>query len=152
MTALTLDEDGTWRHEGQDVRHKRLSALLHRCVARDDEGALIVTTGRDVMPFTPEDAPKIVRSLEREDGAWQLHLLGGTREPLEPGAPLLIDDAGIVRSRVGGGRFWARWSRSATQALLARAGEALDEDGALPVELDELTLRLRPSPPRDWSA
>jgi hypothetical protein len=150
MTALTLDPDGTWRHEGQDVRHKRLSALLHRCVARDDAGALIVTTGRDVLPFTPADAPKFVRALERTDAGWVVRLLGDTEAPLDASAEITIDDLGIVRSRLPGG-FWARWSRSATQALLAGSADELDDDGALPVRLNGLQLRVTPTEARDWA-
>jgi hypothetical protein len=61
--GLFYSRHGDWFHDGDWVGHAGLSALLCRSVARAEpsleapEGALIVTTGRDVLPFLSEDAP-----------------------------------------------------------------------------------------------
>lgn len=120
--GLFLARDGTWFHDGRAIHHERLAALLHRSITRDDSGALIVTTGRDVLPFVAEDAPFVVRALHVGDA--RLTLSDGTEEPLS--APVYVDDDGRIRVRIKGGRFWAVLSRSAAQILMS----GVDDDGA----------------------
>lgn len=115
MDGLFLDRHGAWFHDGDPVRHARLAALLHRSIARDPAGHLIVTTGRDAQPFVAEDAPLLVRTLDGDD----LVLSNETRAPLGD-RPLYIDDDGRVRVAVGA--FWALLSRSATQIVIEQKG------------------------------
>jgi hypothetical protein len=138
--GLFLSRDGAWYHDGERVRHPRLAALLHRSIARRD-GGLVVTTGRDVLPFTAEDAPFFVRTLSAD----ALVLSDDSREPLAP-RDFLIDDDGRVRCRVKSDAFWALLSRSATQILLAQ----LDADGRLPTPAGACSLT--PTAPRDWGS
>lgn len=121
--GLFLARDGTWFHDGQAIHHERLSALLHRSIARDDvTRALLVTTGRDRLPFVAEDAPYVVRAIHVGDA--RLTLSDGTEEALV--APVHVDDDGRIRVRVKGGRFWAVLSRSAAQLVMS----GVDDDGA----------------------
>ena len=124
--GLFLSRRGAWYHDGDRVKHAGLEGLLHRSIARDDAGQLLVTTGRDVLPFVAEDAPYVVRTIA--DGL--LILSDASQEP--PGT-FLIDDAGHIRTPVKGGRFWAVCSRSATQAVAA-------------------SYPLAPTPARNWAA
>jgi hypothetical protein len=123
--GLFLARDGTWFHDGQAVDHERLAALLHRSIARDASGELVVTTGRDVLPFAVEDAPFLVRSISTEVDGLVLTLSDGSVEPLT-GSSLCMDGAGRVHVRVKHGRFWALFSRTAAQALVSR----IDHEGA----------------------
>jgi hypothetical protein len=119
--ALALDREGRWTHDGDVIRHARLCALLDRCVARDEDGGLIVTTGRDRLPFTSEDAPLRVKTARLDDGRLIQVLRDGREEPLTSTSALCIDDQGRVRTRVEGprgGTFWALWERPASQALM----------------------------------
>jgi hypothetical protein len=68
-TGLFLDGSGRWFHDGEPVRHARLAALLSRSIARAEDGSLIVTTGRDRLPFVALDTPLHVRTLRVSDGA-----------------------------------------------------------------------------------
>lgn len=124
--ALSLDREGRWRHDGDVIRHARLAALLDRCIARDEEGRLIVTTGRDRLPFTSEDAPLRVKTA-RVEGGRLIQVLRDDREiPLTQDSALCMDDDGRVRTRVEGprgGLFWALWERPATQALMPLLAE-----------------------------
>lgn len=120
--GLFLARDGTWYHDGQAIHHERLGALLHRSITRGDDGTLIVTTGRDVLPFVAEDAPFVVRHVHVGDA--RAVLSDGTEEQLV--GPLHVDDDGRVRVRVKGGRFWALLSRTAAQVVMS----GVDDDGA----------------------
>ena len=147
MDELRLDADGAWAHEGTPVRHRRLSLLLHRSIARGEAGELIVTTGRDRLPIRCDDAPYRVLTVRQQDDEWTLVLSDESEEGLAPGSELLIDAAGRVRSRVKGDRFWALWSRGATQALMA----AVDDEERIPLRSGSARL-VQTEAPLDWSA
>jgi hypothetical protein len=124
--GLFLARDGRWFHDGDPIRHERLAALLHRCLARDASGRVIVTTGRDVLPVACEDAPYVVRTLSVDGARAELVLSDETREPIG-GRRFVVDANHRVRCPVKAGAFWAVLSRSATQTVLSW----LDEDGIL---------------------
>jgi hypothetical protein len=119
--GLFLARDGTWFHDGLGIHHPRLAALLHRSIARGDDGGLIVTMGRDRLSFAAEDAPYLVRALRIDDATATLS--DGTEETLV--GPLLVDVAGRVRVRVKNGGFWALLSRATASVVMG----GLDEDG-----------------------
>lgn len=147
--GLFLSRDGAWFHDGQPVRHERLCALLSRSVARGEDGGLIVTTGRDRLPFAAEDAPLLVRTARADERSFRLVLSDESEEELSPGTRVLIDEEGRIRSPVKGGRFWALWARPAAQALFARV---VDEDAPrVQVAGGEVAL-VEERTPRDWSA
>lgn len=150
--ALSLDRDGRWRHDGDVIRHARLCALLDRCVARDEQGQLIVTTGRDRLPFKSEDAPLRVKTARLERGALVQVLRDDRELPLTKHSALCIDDEGRVRTRVDGprgGTFWALWERPATQALMPFLEQS---EGATRLRVDALTLDVaQVATPQSWT-
>ncbi len=121
--GLFLSRKGNWFHDGQRVGHLRLEALLTGAVSRDDAGGLIVTTGRDVLPFVAEDAPLFVISVDFAAVPVELVLSDGKREPL---TGIVIGPDDRFRAAVHGGRFWALFIRSAAQLLEPHFG---DDDG-----------------------
>jgi hypothetical protein len=127
--GLFFSRDGHWFHDGDWVGHAGLSALLSRSVARGEpsleapEGALIVTTGRDVLPFLSEDAPLHARELAVDADGITLALSHGRETRV---TWLAIGSDHRFRAVVEEGRFWALLSRSATHAL----GPHLEIDGA----------------------
>ncbi len=129
--GLYFSRRGNWFHDGDRVFHVGLSGLLNRSVTRDDDGNLIVTTGMDVLPFVAEDAPLIVRGVDHAvvDGKPILNLRLSTGVVEQLIGPLNRGADERVRVAVGGGRFWALFTRSAAQAL----EPLLDEDGAVSV-------------------
>lgn len=145
--GLYFSRRGNWFHDGDRIFHVGLSSLLNRSVSRNAEGGLIVTTGHDVLPFVAEDAPLVVRSVERAtDGEPRLlvRLSTGEVEPLV--GDVFRGDDERVRVVVGGGRFWALLSRSAAQSL----EPLLDDDGH--VVFGAQRHRMVPLTGVDWSA
>ncbi|HEY5090653.1 MAG TPA: hypothetical protein VIK30_11830, partial [Polyangia bacterium] len=71
-----------------------------------------------------DDTPLVVRAARVDPtGAIFLALSDGAEEPLDP-ATLTVDDAGILRAWVRGGRLEARLSGSAVAALADRLTES----------------------------
>ena len=124
--GLFLARDGSWFHDGQEIVHERLSALLHRSIARDDDGNLIVTTGRDRVRFSCEAAPFLVRALDGGPTASVELVLSDDSRAALPGE-LHVDEHGRVYARVKSDRFWALLSRAVAQQVMAN----VDDAGAL---------------------
>lgn len=139
--GLFLARSGVWFHDGDRVRHRGLSTLLHHGIGRDAAGSLVVTTGRDVEPFVSEDAPLHVRTLE----GGVLVFADGAREPCA-GRTFLIDDEGRVRCASQRLPLWALLSRTATQLLVA----TLDDGGRL--QVPDGPCPLERTLPRAWDA
>ena len=140
--GLFLSRQGTWFHDGQRVDHARLSDLLHRSITRGVAGELVVSTGLDAVPFVAEDAPVLVRALVVSPHAVDLVLSNGGHETL---GAVYIDATGRLRAAVLHQRFWALFSRSATQRL----HELLDENGDL--HTSSYTGPVRSIADCDWS-
>lgn len=125
--GLFLSRRGNWFHDGQRVKHERLELLLTGSIARDAAGGLIVTTGRDVLPFVAEDAPVVVVAVDVSDGAVVAVCEGGHREAIVD-VVMGADDRfrAPLRGKTGAG-FWGVFSKSAGQTLET----LLDDDGHL---------------------
>jgi hypothetical protein len=112
-SGLYLLADGTWLHDGDRVEHERLCALLHRSVALAADGTVVVTTGRDVLPFGFEDLPLRVLSIHAPP--LRAVLSNERTEPLRA-AQLEVDPNGSLRMRTSTG-LWARVTRQAQLQL-----------------------------------
>jgi hypothetical protein len=123
--GLFFSRAGHWFHDGDRIFHAGLAGLLHRSVARADDDALIVTTGRDTLPFVSEDAPLLAHRVEVDDEGFVLALSNG-REARAGWLALGSDHR--LRAAVDDGRFWALLGRAAGQALEPLLD--VDDDGA----------------------
>jgi len=90
-----------------------------------DDGRYILTNGYDWTYFEVEDAPFIARSISEDGGVPILGLSDGTREPLAP-ETLRVGEGGALYCRVKQGRFQARFSPQAQNALAPWLVEASD--------------------------
>lgn len=129
--GLFLDDEGRWFHDGDWVRHERLCALLNRSIARNAKGDLIVTTGRDVLPFIAERTPLIAMTISESAGRPVLVLSDLSQEPLDD-VTIAATESGAIFAVVKDGQFWARCARPAVQWLTARLAER--EDGTYQVD------------------
>lgn len=125
-SALTLDGEGRFLHEGTVVTHARLAALLHRSIVRLDDGTFIVTTGRDRVPLVVVDTPWFARTLSRRGDTVCFVLSDDTEEPIGSSTRLVVDAHDRLLVRIKGGRFWARLLRPAHAAVV----DALVDDDA----------------------
>jgi hypothetical protein len=115
--GLFLTRNGTWLHDGQEIRHARLSALLHKSIGRSENGQLSLSTGRGSTPFQCEDSPYLVRTCRIQDGHFILSLSDTTEEKAEPGVSIWVDANGVMHVPVKQNQFWACLTRNAAQFL-----------------------------------
>ena len=119
-STIRLDAEGRFFHDGDRVEHAALEAALHGWIARHpDDGRFILTNGYDWCYFRVDDAPYVVRALDRTTDPPLLVLSDGAREPLDPAALRVGDDDALyARVKRDRGEFEAKFSRHA-QADLA---------------------------------
>lgn len=121
-STIVLDREGRFSHDGVPVTHPGVSRALHRWISRDEDGRYVLRCGPVWCWFRVEDVPFLVRSV-REEGARLVAALDDeTEEVLEPGTLHLGED-GILRCRVKGGRFPARFDRHAHFTIADRLVE-----------------------------
>jgi len=125
-SGIRIDREGQFIHEGEPVAHEGLRRALFRWLDRDDEHPGRYVLRLDARRFATldvDDTPLVVRALRvtERDGI-RLELSDGAEEPLDP-ATLTVDEAGILRCRVRGGRLEARLGTSAAAALADRLSE-----------------------------
>ncbi len=107
-------------HEGAEVTHGGLRRALYRWLDRlpaPDGRYVLRLDERRFAYLDVEDTPLVARAARVDAGgiAW-LALSDGAEEPLDPDT-LTVDEAGLVRAWVRGGRLEARLAGSALAAL-----------------------------------
>jgi hypothetical protein len=131
-SGISVDREGRFIHEGAEVTHEGLKRALFRWLDRlpppDGRYVLRLDERRFAYLEAVADTPLVARAARiDEEGAVQLALSDGSEEPLDP-ATLTVDDAGILRAWVRGGRIEARLASSAAAAL----GDLLSEADGRP--------------------
>ena len=124
LPRLTINQEGEWLHEGQEITHPGILANLMRNLRRDAAGYFI-QAGSVRVPVEVTDVPFVVIRVEALGSVLRLSVNDGTEEPLEP-ATLRLTAAGIPYCRIKGGQFEARLSRAAAYQL----GQLIDYDEA----------------------
>lgn len=122
-SGLSIDREGRWLHEGELVAHAGIVAALWRGLDLE-AGRVVTRIGHEWAYVAVEDAPFLIKSARWECGSLLMLLSGGGEEPLDP-ATLALGAEGVLRCRVRGGRFEARFSRAAQVTL----GEMAEEEG-----------------------
>jgi hypothetical protein len=129
QSGLRLDRQGRWWHEGQLVEHPRLTRALHRWLDRLEDGRYVIRIDESTFAYVDvEDAPYLVRSLwlegEGPSTRVRISLSDESEEELSYGT-LGVGEDGALYCKVKGGRFDARFERSAH----FRLGERLEQQG-----------------------
>jgi hypothetical protein len=150
-SGIRIDREGELIHEGEPFRHEGLRRALFRWLDRLDDGRYVLRLDERRFAYLDvEDTPLVVRALRVDDAGGgvgglgagaeavvTLQLSDGAEERLEP-RTLTVDDAGILRCWVRGGRLEARLATSAAAAIADRITETPQGPA----------LALGPGPPR----
>jgi len=115
LPRLTINREGEWLHEGEEITHPGILANLRGSLRRDEAGYFI-QAGPVRIPVEVADAPFVVTRIEPDGQTLRLTLNDGTEEPLDP-ATLRLTSGEVPYCRVRGGRFEARLSRAAAYQL-----------------------------------
>jgi len=119
LPRLRIDCDGVWFHDDAEVTHPGIVANLRDSLRVDERGHYL-QIGPARVPVEVEDAPFVVERVEVVGSGLAATLNDLSREPVALDT-LRVDERGIPRCRVKGGRFDGRLSRAATHQLLRHA-------------------------------
>lgn len=122
-SRIRVDRDGRVWHEGERIENARLAEALARWIDLDaDTGRWVMRNSLDWCFIAVDDVPLVVRSVRFDAEGATVALSDGSTEALRVGTLRLRDD-GEVFAYVRGGSLVARFSRSASFALLERVEE-----------------------------
>jgi len=128
QSGIRIDREGEFQHEGAPVRHEGLRQALFRWLDRLPDGRTILRLDERRFAYVDvDDTPLVVRGARVDGDRVWLTLSDGAEERLAP-ETLTIDDAGVLRCKVRGGKLEARLSTAATTAL----SEVIDDSVAPP--------------------
>ena len=132
-SGISVDREGRFIHEGAEVTHEGLKRALFRWLDRlpPPDGRYVLRLDERRFAYLEDvaDTPLVVRAARIDAGGEvQLALSDGSEEPLDAGT-LTVDEAGVLRAWVRGGRLEARLATSAAAVI----AEAISEDGGRPL-------------------
>jgi hypothetical protein len=132
-SGIRVDREGRFVHEGAEVTHEGLKRALFRWLDRlpPPDGRYVLRLDERRFAYLEDvaDTPLVARAARIDPaGDVRLALSDGNEERLDP-TTLTVDDAGVLRAWVRGGRLEARLSTSAAAVL----GDAINEDGGRPL-------------------
>ena len=129
-SGIRIDREGQLWHQGHTIDHAGLRTALFRWLDRNPDGRYVFRL--DAQRFANvevEDTPLVARAARWEGDAVMVALSDGSEERLDPGT-LTVDEHGVLRCAVRGGRLEARLSTSAAALLAERIdGDRLRIDG-----------------------
>ena len=128
QSGISLDREGRFWHEGEEVTHAGLKRAFHRWIDRLADGRYVLRLDEKRYVYLDvEDAPVVVRSLHWQGDRVFATLPDGSEEELDYGS-LRLSQLGAAYTRVRGGRLEARLAPSAWNVLM----RAVSDDGAGP--------------------
>ena len=142
-SGISLDREGRFIHEGAEVTHEGLKRALFRWLDRlpAPDGRYVLRLDERRFAYLEEvaDTPLVARAARIDEaGAVQLALSDGSEEALDP-ATLTVDDVGVLRAWVRGGRLEARLASSAAAVV----GELVTEaDGRPRLQLGDQSVSI----------
>jgi hypothetical protein len=122
-SGIRIDHEGRFVHEGAEVRHEGLRRALFRWLDVEPNGRVVLRLDARRFAYVDvDDTPLVARAARLDGERVLLALTDGSEETLDP-ATLTVDDAGVLRARVRGGKLEARLDTSAAAALADRLSE-----------------------------
>src|SRR3982751_2674423 len=129
-SGIRIDREGRFVHEGAEVTHEGFKRALYRWLDRlpPPDGRYVLRLDERRFAYLEDvaDTPLVARAARIDPtGTVLLALSDGNEERLDP-TTLTLDDAGVLRAWVRGGRLEARLSTCAATVL---AEAIVSEDG-----------------------
>jgi hypothetical protein len=130
-SGIRIDRDGRFVHEGAEVTHEGFKRALFRWLDRlpPPDGRYVLRLDERRFAYLEDvaDTPLVARAARIDPaGTVLLALSDGNEEPLDP-ETLTVDEAGVLRAWVRGGRLEARLATSAStvvgDAIVSEAGD-----------------------------
>lgn len=119
---LSIDRDGLWRHQGEEITHPGLLAALYNALQRID-GDWFVCAENLKVPVKVADCPYVVLSVRHYEDRIELLLTDGRHVALDP-ATLTVDRENVPRCAIAPAGRPVRFSRTAWLQL----AEAIEEN------------------------
>jgi len=119
LSGITVDRNGRFIHEGEEVVHQGLRQALFRWLDRlpPPDSRYVLRLDADRFAYlTVEDTPLVATSARLEGETVCLGLTDGSETALDP-TTLTVDQAGTLRCRVRAGRLEARLGPAAAAVL-----------------------------------
>ncbi len=137
-SAIRLDADGRFVHEGVRVDHPKLAHAMHTWISRHpNDGRYVLENGWDWCYLTVDDTPFVVRAARVSVDGIELTLSDDSLEKIAPES-LAVDAAGEVRCEVKAGAKGGPYPARFDQHALVSLGEILEErNGQLYVRLGD---------------
>jgi hypothetical protein len=144
-SGISIDREGRFIHAGAEVTHEGLRRALFRWLDRlpPPDGRYVLRLDERRFAYLDDvaDTPLVARAARVDPGGTAiLALSDGREEALDP-ATLTVDDAGVLRAWVRGGRLEARLASSAAAALADSLSEV---DGRPQLRLAGRWFAIRP--------
>src|SRR3954462_396389 len=130
-SGIRIDREGRFVHEGAEVTHEGFKRALYRWLDRlpPPDGRYVLRLDERRFAYLDDvaDTPLVARAARIDQaGTVFLALSDGNEEALDP-ETLTVDDAGVLRAWVRGGRLEARLTTSAAtvvgDAIVSEAGD-----------------------------
>lgn len=110
---ISFGRDGRWYSDGERIDNERIALLFSRSIRQSPDGGYYLEVGEERAPVDVQDTPYVVRAVEGDgERGFSLMLNDGERERLDP-TTLEVGAHNVLYCRVKGGRFRARFLRSA---------------------------------------
>lgn len=123
-----IAEDGTWFHNGGEIKRAALARLFAtRALKVDEEGRYWLATPHEKYPVEVEDVPFVIVDYEKEGRAVVLKTNMGESVKVGPSHPLeLRNNIPYIDVRDG---LYARIGRSVLYNMIEEYGAELESDG-----------------------
>ncbi len=117
-SSIVLTRHGRFRHDGEVFGHRGLEQGFAAWIRRHpDNGRYILSNGYDWCYFGVEDTPFFVTAVRREGERPIIDLFDGSSEALDA-ASVTVDADDVLRVRVKGGAYQARFTQPAQRDLM----------------------------------
>jgi uncharacterized protein len=115
---IRIDKEGVWYYGENEIFRKEIVLLFYENLTQDQSGRYLIVLGNERCYVEVEDAPFVVKSVDRKIPESKnrelicLHLSDESREPLDPDT-LWVGRENVLYCSIRNASLTARFSRAA---------------------------------------